>query len=78
MPVEFDNIYNGTQRRVQGTKLIQGGYIREIHIRPDDDPWHYKNIQLMNQLREQLPDGLCEGVELPIDDYCRGMFGASM
>ena len=55
-------------------KLIQGGYIREIHIRPGDDPWYSENIQLMSQLRELLPDGQHEGLEPPIDDYSRGMF----
>ena len=56
------------------SKLLKGGYIQEIRPRPGDDPWYSKNIQLMTQLCEQLPDGSCEDAELAIDNYSRGMF----
>ena len=55
-------------------KLVRGGYINAIGPRVGDDPWHSKNVQLMNQLRDLLPDGEVYGVQCPINDYTRGMF----
>ena len=57
-------------------KLDKGGYIEkeEIKARIGDDPWHAKNVKLMNKLRELLPDGPCEDARWPIDDYTRGVF----
>ena len=55
-------------------KLVQGRYVQPVRIRPGDDPWHSKNVQLMAQLRALLPDEPCEGARWPIDDFTRGMF----
>ena len=55
-------------------KLVQGGYIKAVQERIGDDPWHSKNVQLMDQLRELLPDGHVKGAAMDIDDYSRGMF----
>ena len=55
-------------------KLVQGGYITAVHEKVCEDPWHSKNVQLMDQLRELLPDGQVEGAVMDVDDYSRGMF----
>ena len=55
-------------------KLVKGGYVKDVRARVGDDPWHSKNVQLMTQLREVLPEGSCEGARWPINDYTRGMF----
>ena len=68
-PVMFENDFDDACE-----KLVQGGYIKPVHARVGDDPWHSKNVQLMDQLRALLPDGPCEGAVMNIDDYSRGMF----
>lgn len=68
-PVMFDVDFEDAWR-----KLAKGGYIQPVREKPGDDPWHSKNVQLMEQLRTLLPDGPCEGARWPIDDYTRGMF----
>lgn len=68
-PVMFENDFDDACE-----KLEQGGYITPVHARVCDDPWHSKNVQLMDQLRALLPDGPCEGAVMNIDDYSRGMF----
>lgn len=55
-------------------KLVQGGYINPVRARIGDDPWHSKNVQLMTQLRESLPEGAVDGARWPITDYTRGIF----
>lgn len=55
-------------------KLVKGGYVKDLRVRVGDDPWHSKNVQLMKQLRDLLPDGPCESARWPINDYTRGMF----
>jgi hypothetical protein len=55
-------------------KLVKGGYIHPVREKPGDDPWHSKNVQVMRQLRDLLPNGVCEGARWPIDDYTRGVF----
>lgn len=68
-PVMFENDFNDACE-----KLVNGGYIKSVQPRVGDDPWHSKNVQLMDQLRVLLPDGPCEGASMNIDDYSRGMF----
>ena len=68
-PVMFENDFDDACN-----KLVQGGYIKAVHEKIGDDPWHSKNVQLMDQLRELLPDGHVEGAVMDIDDYSRGMF----
>ena len=55
-------------------KLVSGGYINAVRPRVGEDSWHSKNVQLMNQLRDLLPDGEPCGSQFPINDYTRGMF----
>ena len=68
-PVMFENDFDDAC-----AKLVKGGYITPVQEKIGDDPWHSKNVQLMEQLRTLLPDGPCEGADLDIDDYSRGMF----
>ena len=68
-PVMFENDFDDACE-----KLVNGGYIKSVQPRVGDDPWHSKNVQLMDQLRVLLPDGPCEGASMNIDDYSRGMF----
>ena len=68
-PVAFENDFDDACN-----KLVQGGYITAVHERVCEDPWHSKNVQLMDQLRKLLPDGHVEGAAMDIDDYSRGMF----
>lgn len=68
-PVMFENDFNDAC-----AKLVQGGYITEVRMRIGEDSWYSKNVQLMEQLRRLLPDGHCEGADMDIDDYSRGMF----
>lgn len=68
-PVMFENDFDDACN-----KLVKGGYITAVHERIGDDPWHSKNVQLMDQLRRLLPDGHVEGAVMDIDDYSRGMF----
>lgn len=57
-------------------KLVRGGYIRaeSIHEKAWEDSWYTRNVHLMEQLRQLLPDGPCEGARWPINDYTRGVF----
>ncbi len=55
-------------------KFVQGGYITSMRELVGGDPWHSKNVQLMNQLKTLLPNGSVEGARWPIDDYTRGIF----
>ncbi len=68
-PVMFEADFEDAWR-----KLVKGGYVQPVREKPGDDPWHSKNVQLMKQLRDLLPDGPCEGARWPIDDYTRGVF----
>lgn len=68
-PVMFENDFNDAC-----DKLVQGGYVTAVRERIGEDPWYSKNVQLMEQLRRLLPDGRCEGADMDIDDYSRGMF----
>ena len=68
-PVMFEVDFEDAWR-----KLVKGGYVQPVREKPGDDPWHSKNVQLMKQLRDLLPDGPCEGARWPIDDYTRGVF----
>ena len=68
-PVMFENDFDDACN-----KLVRGGYIEAVHEKEGDDPWHSKNVQLMDRLRRLLPDGHVEGAAMDVDDYSRGMF----
>ena len=55
-------------------KLVKGGYVNPVRPMIGEYPWYSKNVQLMKQVRELLPDGHSETTVMPIDDYSRGMF----
>ena len=70
-PVMFENDFNDAY-----SKFVRGGYIdqEDFHLPPGDDRWYSKNVYLMNQLRNLLPDGHVDGAAMEVDDYSRGMF----
>lgn len=73
-PVIFDQYFDKAYNNLTNAN---NGYFSPGRVCPGDDKWYSLNVWMMNKIKEQLPDGPCEGAcegADVIDDFSRGIF----